>query len=380
MKLTSKLPNVGTTIFTVMSKMAADHGALNLSQGFPNFECDPLLIQEVDKALRSGYNQYAPMQGDIRLREMIADKVQNLYGKRYDPGNEITITAGATQAIFTAIAATIHAGDEVIIFAPAYDCYEPAIELFGGITRTIQLRPPTFSPDWDEVEAVINERTKMIMINSPQNPSGMLFTEFDLLQLQELAEKHDLLVISDEVYEHIIFDNESHQSAALFDKLSQRTYITASFGKTFHATGWKMGYCLAPQNLMKEFQKVHQYNVFCVNHPIQKALAQYMENPECYLNLPSFYQGKRDYFLTAIKDSKFHFTPSKGTYFQLLDYSAISMEPDTLFAERLTKEYKIATIPTSVFNMDRMDFKQVRVCFAKTEKTLKEAAHILNSI
>lgn len=380
MKLTSKLPNVGTTIFTVMSKMATDHNALNLSQGFPNFECDPLLIREVEVALRSGYNQYAPMQGDLRLREMIADKVQNLYGKRYDPGNEITVTAGATQAIFTAIAATISAGDEVIIFAPAYDCYQPAIELFGGITRTIQLRPPGFSPDWSEVEATINGKTKMIIINSPQNPSGMLFIKSDLLRLQELAERHDLLILSDEVYEHIIFDNESHQSVALFEPLAQRSFIMASFGKTFHTTGWKIGYCLAPHNLMSEFQKVHQYNVFCVNHPVQRALANYMENPECYLTLPSFYQEKRDYFLTLIRNSRFQFIPSQGTYFQLLDYSTISMEPDTLFAERLTKDFKIATIPTSVFNKDGMDFKQVRICFAKTQETLKMAANILNSI
>jgi methionine transaminase len=380
MKLTSKLPNVGTTIFTVMSKMAADHGALNLSQGFPNFESDPALIREVEKALRSGYNQYAPMQGNLQLREMIAAKVQNLYGKYYNPADEITVTAGATQAIFTAIAATIHSGDEVIIFAPAYDCYEPAVELFGGITSSIQLYPPSFSPDWDEVEATITANTKMIIINSPQNPSGTLFTETDLLRLQEIIEKYDLLLISDEVYEHIIFDGELHQSAARFDRLSKRTFIIASFGKTFHTTGWKMGYCLAPQSLMKEFQKVHQYNVFSVNHPIQKALASYLERPEYYLNLPSFYQQKRDIFLTAIKDSRFLFTPSKGTYFQLLDYSAISDESDIAFADRLTKEYKIATIPTSVFNKDQMDFKQVRVCFAKTEETLKAAASILNSI
>lgn len=360
--------------------MAADYGALNLSQGFPNFESDPLLLQEVENALRSGYNQYAPMQGNLQLREMISQKVQNLYGRHYNPADEITITAGATQAIFTAIAATIHPGDEVIIFAPAYDCYEPAIQLFGGIVRTIQLYPPSFSPDWDEVEATINPKTKMILINSPQNPSGTLFKESDLLQLQELTAKYDLLLLSDEVYEHIIFDGETHQSAARFEGLAQRTFIIASFGKTFHTTGWKIGYCLAPQSLMKEFQKVHQYNVFSVNHPIQKALANYLERAEHYLNLPSFYQQKRDYFLTGIKDSRFHFMPSQGTYFQLLDYSSISEESDRDFAERLTKEYKIATIPTSVFNKDLMDLKQVRVCFAKTEETLKSAALILNSI
>lgn len=380
MNIPSKLPKVGTTIFTVMSKLAADCGALNLSQGFPNFESDPILIREVERALREGHNQYAPMQGDIRLREMISEKVKNLYGRSYDPGNEITVTAGATQAIFTAISAIINPGDEAIIFAPAYDCYDPAIMLFGGISKIIQLLPPQFRPDWDEVEASINKRTKLIIINSPQNPSGMLLLEEDMLQLQELVEKHDLLVISDEVYEHIIFDGEEHYSSACFEALAERTFITASFGKTFHNTGWKMGYCLAPQPLMKEFQKVHQYNVFCVNHPFQKALAIYLENPEHYLSLPQFYQEKRDFFLKAIETSRFEWVPSKGTYFQLLDYSKISDERDTDFAIHLTKEYKIATIPTSVFNKDQRDFKQIRICFAKTQQTLIDAGAILCAI
>jgi len=376
----SKLPNVQTTIFTVMSKMASDHGALNLSQGFPNFDSDPELIEAVSKAMKNGYNQYAPMQGDLALRERISEKLQLLYGKTYDVGSEITVTAGATQAIFTAIAATIHAGDEVIVFAPAYDCYEPAVALFGGVTKPIQLRPPSYRPDWEEVAHTITPKTKLIIINSPHNPSGMLFSEEDMLILQNLAEKHDLMVISDEVYEHIIFDGEMHQSAARFEALAQRTFITASFGKTFHNTGWKMGYCVAPKALMKEFQKVHQYNVFCVNTPIQKGLASYMEDPQHYLSLPKFYEAKRDFFLNLIKDSRFHITPSKGTYFQLLDYSNITSETDTLFAEKLTKEYKLATIPTSVFNKNKENFHQLRICFAKTEDTLKQAADIINSI
>ncbi|NND64271.1 MAG: aminotransferase class I/II-fold pyridoxal phosphate-dependent enzyme, partial [Flavobacteriaceae bacterium] len=273
--ITSKLPNVGTTIFTIMSKMAADHGAINLSQGFPNFPGDPVLIEMVSKAMKDGFNQYAPMPGDLKLREMISNKLESLYRKNYDPTTEITVTAGATQAIFTAIAAIINAGDEVIVFAPAYDCYEPAIELFGGKSIPVQLNPPLFTPNWGEVEQKITSKTRMIVINSPHNPSGMVFTENDMLELQRLAEIHDLLVISDEVYEHIIFDGREHQSAAKFDDLSNRTFITASFGKTFHNTGWKLGYCVAPKPLMKEFKKVHQYNVFSVNHPIQKGLAEY---------------------------------------------------------------------------------------------------------
>lgn len=378
--ITSKLPSTSTSIFTIMSKMAAEHNAINLSQGFPNFKSDEVLIDLVLEAMRNGHNQYAPMPGDLGLRNEISRKVFALYGREYNPKDEITITAGATQAIFTAIAAVIGKGDEVIIFTPAYDCYAPAIQLFGGIVVPVQLKSPRYAPDWDEVSEKITSKTKLVIINSPHNPSGALLSERDMLQLEHLATKHDLLVISDEVYEHIIFDGNKHQSAALFHGLAERTFITASFGKTFHNTGWKMGYCLAPEGLMKEFQKVHQYNVFCVNHPIQKALAAYLKNDQNYLNLPIFYQRKRDYFLNLIKNSRFKLVPSKGTYFQLLDYSEISMESDLLFAERLTKEYKIATIPTSVFNSHNEDFKQIRVCFAKTEETLRASAEILNSI
>lgn len=376
----SKLPNVETTIFTVMSKMAADYKAINLSQGFPNFDSDPLLIELVAKAMKSGHNQYAPMAGDFGLREKISEKIKSIFGTHYDPASEITITAGATQAIFTAIAAIIRKGDEVIIFTPAYDCYQPTIELFGGTSVPVQLNTPLFRPNWNEVRQRITRHTKMIIVNSPHNPSGMIFSEQDMLQLEEIAEEFDLVVISDEVYEHIIFDDNKHQSAAKFNALSKRTFITASFGKTFHNTGWKMGYCVAPVSLMHEFQKVHQFNVFCVNHPIQKGLATYLENSETYLGLSSFYQEKRDYFLSLIKNSRFKMIPSKGTYFQLLDFSEISTEGDVTFAERLTKEHGVATIPTSVFNENLKDDHQIRVCFAKTNETLQEAAAILNRL
>ncbi len=363
-----------------MSKLAAETDAINLSQGFPNFESDSILINLVSQAMKEGYNQYAPMPGDFGLREQISENIHRLHQHAYQPETEIVITAGATQAIFTAIAATIQVGDEVVIFTPAYDCYAPAVQLFGGKTVSIQLQAPTYQPDWDLVRSKITGKTKMIIVNSPHNPSGMLFTEEDMLSLQSIAETNNLLVISDEVYEHIIFDGEIHQSAARFEALRQRTFITASFGKTFHNTGWKMGYCAAPKLLMDEFKKIHQYVVFCVNHPIQKALATYLQEPSHYLDLAGFYQKKRDFFNGLLKDSRFKLIPSKGTYFQLLDYSEITDENDVLFAKRLTKNEGIATIPTSVFNANNEDFKQLRVCFAKTDETLKSAAKILCSI
>jgi methionine aminotransferase len=376
----TKLNNIPTSIFTVMSEMAQEHDAINLAQGFPNFESDPILIELVAKAMRDGYNQYAPMAGDLGLRKIISNKTEALYSKKYNPGTEVTITAGATQAIFTAIATIINTGDEVIIFTPAYDCYEPTIRLFGGVTVSIQLKSPAYRPDWNEVSNKITSKTKMIIINTPHNPSGTLFSESDMRQLEDLAEKYNLIVISDEVYEHIVFDGELHQSASKFPKLALRSFIIGSFGKTFHNTGWKMGYCIASEKLTKEFQKVHQYNVFCANHPIQKALVTYMEEPNNYLGLSAFYQEKRDFFLNLLKDSRFKIIPSKGTYFQLLNFSEISSESDITFAERLTKENKVAMIPTSVFNPNKEDFKQIRVCFAKKEETLIEAASILNRI
>ena len=363
-----------------MSKMASDYNALNLSQGFPNFKSDPFLIELVNKAMEEGYNQYAPMPGYLELREIISNKTTLLHSKKYNPNTEITITAGATQAIFTAIATIINKDDEAIIFTPAYDCYGPAIELFGGITIPVQLKAPFYKPNWEEVEDKITDKTTLVIVNTPHNPSGMIFSEDDMLHLQFLSEKYNLIVISDEVYEHIIFDGLTHYSVAKYPELASRSFIVASFGKTFHNTGWKTGYCLAPENLMNEFKKIHQYNVFSVNSPIQKALSAYLKTPEHYLSLSSFYQQKRDVFLELIKDSKFKIIPSKGTYFQMLDFSDISNESDLLFAERLTKDYKIATIPTSVFNENQEDFKQIRVCFAKTEETLISAAKIINAI
>lgn len=378
--INSKLPDIPTTIFTIMSKMAADHNAINLSQGFPNFKGDPKLIKLVSEAMNEGYNQYAPMQGDMELREVITNKLNALYNSNYHPETDITVTAGATQAIFTAISAVVHPGDEVIVFKPAYDCYEPAVELYGGIPVQLQLKAPDYKVDWSEVRRNITSKTKLIIINTPHNPSGTVFSEADMLQLQAIVEGTDIIILSDEVYEHIIFDGHQHQSVAIFSKLAERSFITASFGKTFHNTGWKTGYCAGPKALMEEFNKVHQFNVFSVNHPMQKALAVYLKNPEHYRQLGNFYQQKRDLFLSLIKDSRFTFIPSPGTYFQLLDYSGITRESNMAFAERLVKEYKIASIPTSVFNAAGEDHNMLRFCFAKTDETLKKAAGILNAI
>ncbi|NOR28726.1 MAG: aminotransferase class I/II-fold pyridoxal phosphate-dependent enzyme [Lutibacter sp.] len=376
----SKLPEIPTSIFSIMSGLATKEDALNLSQGFPNFESDSKLIQLVNKAMVGGKNQYAPMPGIFSLREIIAQKMESLYGISYNPETEITITAGATQAIFTAIAATVKKDDEVIIFKPAYDCYEPTIELFGGKTIAVQLDPEEFSINWQEVKELITYNTKMIIINTPHNPSGRVLSKNDMLQLEALLKNTNILLISDEVYEHIIFDGEKHQSAALFPALTERTFITASFGKTFHNTGWKTGYCIAPAELTKEFRKVHQFNVFSVHHPTQVALAEYLKTPSNYLELGHFYQEKRDLFLSLLKDSRFEFIPSKGTYFQLLNFRNITDESDYDFAIRLTKEQKIAGIPISVFNENKYDSKVLRFCFAKTDETLKKAAEILCNI
>lgn len=380
MKHPSKLPNVSTSIFSTMSALANTHNAINLSQGFPNFKSDQKLIDLATKTMNSGYNQYAPMAGSIELRKAIAKKFELLYNTSYNPETEITVTAGATQAIYTIISAFIRPNDEVIIFKPAYDCYEPAIHLNGGKTVGIQLKAPHYKVDWSAVKQRINSNTKMIIINTPQNPSGTLFTAYDMLKLQELVKGTDCIVLSDEVYEHIIFDGEKHQSICLFNDLKSRSFITASFGKTFHNTGWKIGYCCAPKELMVEFQKVHQFNVFSVHHPAQKALADYLQGPNHYLELSAFYQKKRDTFLNLIKDSRFKFSPSKGTYFQVLGYSEITTEYDVEFAKKLTIEHGIASIPLSVFNDNNLDDKVLRFCFAKTEDTLKKAADILNQI
>ena len=380
MKHQSKLPNVGTTIFSVMSALANKHNAINLSQGFPNFKSDQKLIDLVSQAMNSGYNQYAPMPGSMELRKAIANKMDLLYQSSYNPDSEITVTAGATQAIYTIISAFIRQNDEVIIFRPAYDCYEPAIEVNGGKTISIQLNAPHYKVDWEEVATHFSSKTKMIIINTPQNPSGSVFSEADMLALQKLTENSNCIVLSDEVYEHIIFDGLKHQSACKYPGLKSRSFITASFGKTFHNTGWKVGYCCAPKVLMDEFRKVHQFNVFSVNHPTQKALADYLKEPNNYLELSGFFQAKRDLFLSLVKDSRFNFEPAKGTYFQVLDFSKITQENDVDFAKRLTIDNGIASIPLSVFNDNNKDDKVLRFCFAKTDDTIKQAAAIINTI
>lgn len=378
--INSKLPNVGTTIFTVMSKLAADNNAINLSQGFPDFSCNPDLIELVSKYMKAGNNQYAPMAGLIQLREILAQKTEELYGAHYNSETEITITAGATQAIYTAITAVIREGDEVIVFEPAYDCYQPAIELNGGKTIYLQLKAPSYSIDWEEVKKVMSHRTKMIIVNTPHNPTGSVLSAADMMMLQKLTKDTDIIIISDEVYEHIIFDNQAHQSVARYPHLAERSFIISSFGKTYHATGWKIGYCVAPQNLMNEFRKVHQFLVFSTNTPIQFALAEFLKQKNQYLDLGAFYQKKRDYFISLIKNSQFSFTPAAGTYFQLLNYSKLSKEKDTDYAIRLTKEFKIASVPISVFYHEGEDNKVLRFCFAKKEETLEKAAEIINKI
>jgi len=378
--ISSKLPDDTTSIFAVMSKLAHEEQAINLSQGYPDFPSSPQLIELVSKAMREGFNQYAPMPGIYSLREVICDKILSLYGAQYNPETEITITAGATQAIYTIITAMVQAGDEVVIFAPAYDCYDPAVRMNGGKTVEIELKAPDFKIDWQLVKASLTERTKMIIINTPHNPTGTVMSKDDMKRLEDLVKNTDIVILSDEVYEHIIFDGEAHQSVARFPGLAERSFLVASFGKTFHNTGWKMGYCAGPAALMAEFRKVHQYNVFSVNHPVQRALASYMKSPENYLSLSEFFQQKRDLFLSAIEKSKFSFKPSKGTYFQLLEYKAISQEGDIVLAKRWTKEKKIASIPISVFYKQGIDNKLLRFCFAKSDETLLRGAEILNNI
>lgn len=363
-----------------MSLMCQQENALNLSQGFPDFPSDSHLMDLVYKAMKDGKNQYAPMQGIFSLRKAIADKTELLYGVSYDPKTEITITAGATQAIFTALSAVVQAGDEVIIFKPAYDCYEPTIELLGATPIAIQLDPEEFKIDFEVLKSKISDRTKLIIINTPHNPSGKIISKEEMMRLESLLSNTNILLLSDEVYEHIIFDEKEHQSAARFPGLKERAFITASFGKTFHNTGWKLGYCMAPKALMSEFRKVHQFNVFSVHHPSQVALATYLQDKNNYLELGNFYQKKRDLFLNLITDSRFDFVPSEGTYFQVLNYKNISGESDVELAERLVKDHKIGSIPISAFNEQGFDTYVLRFCFAKTDETLEKAAEILCKI
>ncbi|MBN8691758.1 MAG: methionine aminotransferase [Bacteroidetes bacterium] len=380
MQIQSKLPKVGTTIFTVMSALAREHNAINLSQGFPDFGCSPKLLELAQKHMNAGFNQYAPMQGVIQLRERIAEIVSTCYSANYNADTEITITAGATQGIYTSIAAFINKGDEVIIFEPAYDCYIPAIEVHGGIAIPVQLTYPGFKVNWEEVKSKVNDKTKMIIINTPHNPSGTVLNENDLKQLEQLVKGKNIIVVSDEVYEHMAFDNQPHQSVARYSTLRSQSIIVSSFGKTVHTTGWKIGYVAAPAELMTEFRKVHQFLVFAVNHPFQLALADYLGDKNTYLDLKNFYQTKRDFFRGLIKNSRFTIEDCTGTYFQLLGYKRITEEKDTDFAIRLTKENKLASVPLSVFYSKPTDNNLLRFCFAKKEETLEKAAEIINKI
>lgn len=380
LNLQSKLPEIGTSIFSVMSKMAVDHNAINLAQGFPDFNCSDELIELVNHYQKKGYNQYAPMSGVEKLRKQISKKIEKLYGRSYDSENEITVTAGATQAIYTAITTVVHPGDEVIIIEPAYDSYVPGVKASGGIPIYVKLNPDDFSYNWEAIRNSISIKTKLIIFNSPHNPTGSLITYDDIKQLEVLIKGTDIIIISDEVYEHIIFDGEKHISLAESDELVKRSFVISSFGKTFHTTGWKMGYCAAPDNLMKEFRKMHQFVVFSANTPIQHAYAEYLKDENHYLNLNDFYQKKRDIFRDKIKHSKFKLLPCKGTYFQLMNYSNISKFDDMSFSEYLTKEIGIAVIPISPFYDKGDSNKIIRICFAKQDEVLKKAAGIFSKL
>jgi len=380
LNIQSKLPGVGTTIFTVMSKLAAEHQAINLSQGFPDYPCDPTLLNLVDQALKQGHNQYAPMAGNTLLREVIAQKVEKLYSVHYNPETEITITAGATQAIFTALASIINIGDEVIIFEPAYDCYSPTIRLLGGIVKTYELAPPNYDIDWEMVKKLFTSKTRMIILNSPQNPTGTILKDTDMESLNKLVQGTDILILSDEVYEHLVYDGRQHQSIMLHPDLKERSFVVASFGKLLHATGWKIGYCIAPEQLTKEFRKVHQFNVFSVNSPMQQAIAQYLQNPEHYMSLNSFFQQKRDYFRQLLTPGRFELLPCQGSYFQCASYAHFSDEKDTDFCARLITEFGVAAIPVSAFYQQGTDHKIIRFCFAKEAHTLALAAEKLTKV
>jgi methionine aminotransferase len=378
--IASKLPDVGTTIFTVMSRLAQEHDAINLSQGFPDFDCAKALRDLATKYINAGLNQYPPMAGVVQLRERVAEKVETLYGARYDVEHEVTIVPGATYGIFTAVATIVRPGDEVVLIEPAYDSYAPAIEVAGGMPVYVQLRYPDYSIDWQQVSRAITAKTRAIIINTPNNPTASVFSGEDLRMLESLLRGTDIVVISDEVYEHIVFDGHRHQSVASFPGLAERSYVVSSFGKTYSVTGWKMGYVLAPKELTAEFRKVHQFNVFVTNSPLQHALAEYMKDREPYLSLAAFYQKKRDFFLAGVQGSRFKPLPSRGTFFQNLAYDAISDEKDMDLALRLTKEKGIASIPVSVFYREPPPHKVLRFCFAKSEETLARGAEILSKI
>lgn len=376
----SKLPNVGTTIFTVMSGLAQQEGALNLSQGFPDFDGPPELLERVQHYLTHGFNQYAPMQGVPTLRAAVAAKLADLYGASVDADTEITVTSGATEALFCAISAVVRPGDEVIVFDPAYDSYEPVVELCGGKTVHVPLVAPTFNVDWDRVADAITERTRLIITNTPHNPTGAVWSASDIESLRALIHDKPIYLVADEVYEHICFDGVVHESLCRYPDLFERSFVVSSFGKTYHVTGWKIGYCAAPAALTAELRKIHQFNTFTSNTPIQWALADFLStHPEHHLGLPAFYEAKRDYFCALLAESRFAFTPSAGTYFQLVNYDGMFTEGDVALAERLTREAKLASIPISVFydNPAAQNSSYLRLCFAKDDATLARGAEIL---
>jgi methionine transaminase len=378
--LKSRLPQVGTTIFTLMSALATKHAAVNLGQGFPDFECDPALLDLVNGAMREGLNQYPPMPGVAPLRQAVSKKVEALYGHRYDADTEVTITAGATQAILTAILCCVHPGDEVIVLEPCYDSYQPNIELAGGVVVRVPLDPGTFRPNFAAIGAALTPRTRAILVNSPHNPSGTVWTAAEMQQLAEMLAPTDVLLISDEVYEHMVFDGVPHVSAASIPSLAARSFVVSSFGKTYHVTGWKVGYVVAPAPLMAEFRKVHQFNVFTVNTPMQHGLARYMAEPRHYLELPAFYQRKRDLFRDGLQKTRLRMLPSEGSYFQCVDYSQVSSLKEAAFCEWLTTEIGVAAIPLSAFYADGYEQQIARLCFAKRDDTLQSALSRLQKL
>ncbi|MDP3466772.1 MAG: methionine aminotransferase [Daejeonella sp.] len=373
MHLKSKLPEVGTTIFTIMSQLATEYKAINLSQGFPDYQCSAQLVELVNHYMKSGHNQYAPMAGLYSLRERIAEKQEKLHLAKYNPDTEITITAGGTQAIFTSIACVIQPGDEVIIFEPAYDSYTPSVVLFGGLVRSVELSAPDYTINWEEVRQLVNEKTRMIIINTPNNPTAKTLLEEDMAELISITRDSNILIISDEVYEHLVYDGTKHFSVSQYPELMERSFITASFGKLLHTTGWKVGYCLAPEWLMKEFRKVHQFEVFSVNSAVQYAISDHLLDERNYLDISGFFQTKKDYFYNLMKETRFDLLPCYGSYFQLAQYSRISDEGDTDLAQRIIREFGVATIPVSAFYSKGTDYRVLRFCFAKKQETLEKA-------
>jgi methionine aminotransferase len=376
----SKLSNVGTTIFSQMTQLANENEAINLSQGFPDFMPDPELLNYVDHFIKKGFNQYAPMGGMIGLKEEIAKKIESAHQTVYHPDQEITVTAGGTQAIFTAIASFIKRDDEVIIFEPAYDCYEPTVELFGGIVKRFEMKAPDYEINWNAIKNLVTDKARMIIINNPNNPAGKILKENDIQELIAIVKDTSILILSDEVYENIVFDGKPHLSICQYPELKERSLLVASFGKLFHVTGWKVGYCAAPENLTAEFRKVHQFNVFSVNTPMQLALAEYMKNPDHYNGLSKFFQEKRDFLRQGLSNTSFELLDCEGTYFQALKYNKISDQSDIDFARELTISHKVASVPFSSFYKNKLNENVIRLCFAKKQETLERAIENLSKI